>query len=166
VIQQLLGDLSEVLLVRREPLGGQLLQHVVQHQVHPALQEQVAAVLPGQQVLEQRGPLPREVVPRHLGKRQRDLHRNLVVLLADGLQQLAAQVRLLLWLDACGPAWPPLPDDGVLQLRAGEPARALVGALVPQNLQQAGAEALPPLHRRQRVLRLLPRPRLRAKRRG
>mmetsp|Transcript_38612 Transcript_38612/g.69200 ORF Transcript_38612/g.69200 Transcript_38612/m.69200 type:complete len:229 (+) Transcript_38612:340-1026(+) len=155
VLNQLLCDRCEVLLIGSEPFGGEFFQHVVDDEVYAALQQKVAALLLCHQVLEQRGPLPREVVARNLGKHQRNLDRNLVVVLADSLQQLATHMRLLRGCNpSTVPARPPLPDNSVLQMHAGQPSGAMVCTPSAQDFQEARAEAVAPLHSRQRLLRL------------
>ena len=88
--------LLKVALVCCQALGSQLLEDVVQHQVHPALHQLAGGRQLGQQVGEEGGPGAREVEAGDLGERHRYLHRNLLVLLLHQAQQAAAQVRLLL----------------------------------------------------------------------
>jgi hypothetical protein len=67
------SDLCEHPLVCQKPLCGELLENVVQDEVHAPDRQRVACAQPAQEVVEQRGPLPGVVKPRYLGEDDCDL---------------------------------------------------------------------------------------------
>lgn len=70
----MMGHLSKVLLVCCQALCGELLQHMVEHQVDSAATQGAAALhVPGE-VLKQAGPHLGVVLPRNLGKADSNLH--------------------------------------------------------------------------------------------
>lgn len=174
--QQLQRHRVEVALVCGQPLGGQLLEQVVQHQVHAALRELLlhggarrlrlallaaaAAGTAGQQAqqrMEQVRPLVRVVRARHLGQRHGHLNGHAVVFRAPAhqAQHRAAQVRLLGGRQQA-PAVP-VPRHRVLEVHGRQPPRAGVVLPAPDDLGQAGAEARAVLQGRKHLLSMLVR---------